>query len=41
MAPEEISEIYCCAGDPGDIDIEALWKDAGKEMLSLKTSNPQ
>ncbi len=96
MAPEEISEIYCCAGDPraedlllvrtldgqkfwadsiqfndvfsepeeefqrlfwqtvktaylqgrmaqesgdpGDIDIEALWKDTGKEMLSLKSS---
>jgi hypothetical protein len=27
VAPEGISEIYCCAGDPGDIDIEALWKD--------------
>ena len=26
------------SGDPGDIDIDALWEDTGKEMLSLKSS---
>jgi hypothetical protein len=26
------------SGDPGDIDIDALWEDTGKEMLSIKTA---
>lgn len=25
-------------GDLGDIDIDALWEDTGKEMLSIKTA---